>query len=939
MANMYHQGTSKLPACDATPCSNKMNQPSYKAHTPAYERTRGCVCVTCAFNVCDPFDTTVEWISVTPNLGIGDVLAERDFCLFDGMELEVVLNGVPLTLAQADAVILKNDDVLIARIIPAGGGGGGSNPVQIIAMVALVALAVTAPYLAGGAFVKGAVAGELFSGTVTGLGGMLSAGVMVGGSLVMSAVFPPPKLSFGQGLGQNSLEQSSTYSWNAQRNPTAQGGVIPIVQGTVTNITPYQLATYISTDGDKQYFNGLYAVAEGELDDIFDIAIDGNPIENYEHVFVTKRLGSAEQDSIPEFSQVEQESAVGVKLTTAWHTVSLAGTGISRLGIGINAMQGIGYANNKGGLDPITVTVAVEYRQEGASVWQHMATITLQGARRSAMMRYEEYSVARSITPYELRLRIASAPFGDRYISDVYWEYYHEIITDDFHLPHTALFALRALPTESLSGSLPRITCSATRATALLPSSGGEMAARSLANPAYAVLELAYNGRYGVGEPANNIDLRAFELAAQWCEKKALVGGMYIDAAMNFETLAGYWGQLGRFTLERSGTMLTCISDRPQEYPDAAFLVTSADVQQGTFGIDFGNLEDRADGFEITWFDDERGKQTLFSPSAHFWQQNDRPPRVSTLTLYPCRSEKTARIAASYLNRCNQYLTRVCSFTLGANAIGPHLKNGSVVQVAVDLLLNTESALVVSATEQCVTLNRDIHLEANTGYELVLSHCDHMDARTERELIETLPLVPVSSTTTTRTLELATPFRVVPSKESSCAIGFTNRVVRWYRVISMSYASDMTVKLTCLEYDEAIYADEDAPPALNGAGNWVGIAGVMASIITAVEDGLEKKLISLSWRGYALRWRVFYKRVGVDSTWTLAGSTTSPSFVIRNLEVGYVYRITVTATANPMDGKAIEIDFQLGTASGVVQDVVIDTEPVLVVTEPVQAII
>lgn len=911
--------------------------------TDCARRTEGRVCLTTAFDVCSPADVRVEWLPVTPGMGIGDLLERREFVLDDGFDLEIVHNGRVLDIPAADAVVLLPGDAVAARIIPAG-GGGGSNPLQMVAMVALVALSISAPFMIGSIGGTALSTGGFFAGgTLTAAGSALAGGIMIGGSMLMSAVFPAPKPSLGQGLGQNALDQSATYGWQAQRNPTAQGGVIPIVQGTVTDVTPFQLCTYISTDGDKQYFNGLYAVAEGTLDDIFDVKIDGNPASNYDNVRITKRLGTFDQTSIPEFSQVVQESAVGVKLTEEWHTITLSGTGLSKLGIGINAMQGLGYANDSGSLDPVTVTVEVQYCLESSGEWEALATLMLSDARRSAVMKYEEFDVDRVAEPYKLRARRASGPTGDRYISDVYWEYYHEVITDDFHLPGTALFAIWAMPTESLSGSIPKVTCSARRDTAMLPASDGSTVARPLSNPAYAVLDLALNARYGVGELAANVDLHSFELAAEWCERKEIRGGMYIDAAMTFETAAGYWGQAGRFTLERVGVRLTCLSDRPQDFPDAAFLVTSADVQQGTFGMDWGNLEDRADGFEVTWFDDERGKQTLFAPGPFFWKDKDRPPRVSPVTLYPCRDEDTAYRAANYLNRCNQYLTRTCSYTLGCKALGSHLHNGSVVQIAVDLLLNTQSGLVASATDTTVTLNRDVHLEPGKAYEIALSHIDREDTRTGRELVEFVPLVPVEAATTTRTLTLAVPWRHVPSRDCSCAVGPLDRVVRWYRVTSMSHASDMTVKLTCLEYDEAVYTDEGGAPDTDGAGDWESVSGLTASIISAVEDGVEKRLLSLSWRGYAMRWKVFHRRPGVETSWTLAGSTARPSYVVRNLEVGYVYRFAVTATSNPMDGQTVEVDFQLGSASGVVIDVAVGSDPVIVTvngkTENVQAII
>ena len=172
-------------------------------------------------------------------------------------------------------------------------------------------------------------------------------------------------------------------------------------------------------DGDKQYFNGLYAVAEGTLDDIFDVKIDGNPASNYDNVRITKRLGTFAQTSIPEFSQVVQETAVGVKLSESWHTLTLSGTGLSKLGIGINAMQGLGYANDSGSLDPITVTVEVQYCLENSCEWKGLATLTLSDAKRSAVMKYEEFGVERVAEPYKLRARRASGPTGDRYIGSI----------------------------------------------------------------------------------------------------------------------------------------------------------------------------------------------------------------------------------------------------------------------------------------------------------------------------------------------------------------------------------------------------------------------------------------------------------------------------------------------------------------------------------------
>ena len=131
----------------------------------------------------------------------------------------------------------------------------------------------------------------------------------------------------------------------------------------------------------------------------------------------------------------------------------------------------------------------------------------------------------------------------------------------------------------------------------------------------------------------------------------------------------------------------------------------------------------------------------------------------------------------------------------------------------------------------------------------------------------------------------------------------------------------MSVELSCLEYDEAVYEDEGGTPNTDSAGDWPGVSGLSGAIIDAVEDGLSKKVVSLTWRGYAYGWKIFYKRIGIDSTWTYAGSTNSPSYIVRNLEVGYLYRFAVTPTDNPADGQTIDLDYQLDTQSGLISSV------------------
>ena len=70
------------------------------------------------------------------------------------------------------------------------------------------------------------------------------------------------------------------------------------------------------------------------------------------------------------------------------------------------------------------------------------------------------FKVNLSPNKYYLRAKFVSEPsIGSRYGSDCYLEYITEEIGDDFIYPSTALISIRALATDQLSGSSPKISC------------------------------------------------------------------------------------------------------------------------------------------------------------------------------------------------------------------------------------------------------------------------------------------------------------------------------------------------------------------------------------------------------------------------------------------------------------------------------------------------
>lgn len=151
--------------------------------------------------------------------------------------------GQPVLRKDWPGTRLHGDDVAVFVRLPLGGGGGGSNPLQTILMVALVAVSIAAPFLAPESW--GMVTA---AGLVTWKGSLLSAGIMMAGSLIMSQAFSRPT---GMLPAMQAEQASPTYSLNGSGNQARMGQVVPEGFGkmlVVPDVIAQEWAQYINNE-------------------------------------------------------------------------------------------------------------------------------------------------------------------------------------------------------------------------------------------------------------------------------------------------------------------------------------------------------------------------------------------------------------------------------------------------------------------------------------------------------------------------------------------------------------------------------------------------------------------------------------------------------------------------------------------------------------------
>ena len=213
-----------------------------------------------------PVPTLSVQVEMSPPAGL-TVLEYIDRAGIDNYwDVGACINGRVIEVDEYGNVhVLANQELVLATV-PQGGDGK-----EIFSMVALIAIAVAAPYAAA------ALAPSLGITSAIGIS-LLTAGIGLAGSLLLRAIAPTPSVSLGDLSGTNSLV-SPSYSITGIRNAAQPYGVVPKIYGQMRVFPPLVSAPYTRIVGGEQQLRMLFGWY-GECT-ISDIKIGATPIEDY----------------------------------------------------------------------------------------------------------------------------------------------------------------------------------------------------------------------------------------------------------------------------------------------------------------------------------------------------------------------------------------------------------------------------------------------------------------------------------------------------------------------------------------------------------------------------------------------------------------------------------------------------------------------------------
>ena len=642
----------------------------------------------------------------------------------------------------------------------------------------------------------GVGAGIIGSFSVWGRLGISLAISLIGNTLV-NKLAAPPKADLSDS------EQSNTYGWNGMQTVATQGGVLPIVYGTVKTAGT-MLQRHVYSNGKNQYLNVLYCVAEGPLDDITDIKLNSNPIENYSGCAIHKRMGDINQSIISNFNDSYADVSLSYELNAggAWSDYLLPGNATQGIELTISFPAGLYRVNDKGHQKATGVTLQGQYRLKDGE-WKDFGLGRVEDNTNSATYRvYRKTGLPAG--QYEVRVRCTGKDgSGLKYANKVQWIAATQIIPDDFIHPGKALVGLQALATDQLSGSDPNFTCLVTRKHiyAFNPAKNA-YEAKAADNPAWAAYDILHhclrlNGEYVAdGVDHTLIDYYAFEAWASKCEDRGVHFNYLYDSAMKLYDALSYPCRVGRGAILQVGTHFSCVYDYADE-PTQLFTV--ANIKRGSFKEEFQAVDSRANCIEVSFInaekDYERDVLTVYGEDYDRDGMNTQPTQIE---LMGCTSAAEAYKYGKFKLRENHYEIRTVTFDAFVDAIACSI--GDVILVQSDVTSWGIGGRVTAVDGNNVTLDKE-----PDGDETTL-----LTRSSTTDKILTTNITKIDGTVLT--LEETTGI----AAGDIYAVGKSGKEAKKFKVLSIeNNMNEETRTITAIEYYPEIYDDSgDSVPEI-----------------------------------------------------------------------------------------------------------------------------
>ncbi|EER47778.1 phage tail protein/putative Fels-1 prophage host specificity protein [Actinobacillus minor NM305] len=511
--------------------------------------------------------------------------------------------------------------------------------------------------------------------------------------------------------------------------------------------TPYEAP---ESGRSKERVKIVEILSEGEIGGLVDglksVFLDNTPVQaadgsyNFSNVEMEGRLGTQDQDVIPEFNAVEKEVAVGVevkKTTPITRTVTDASVNRIRMKLSVQALF---EQNDQGDTNPTTVDLKI-------TVGTREIPFTFNGKHSNPYSRAIEISGLPAV-PFTIKVeRITADSKSNRLANKTVWASYTEIIDSQFAYPNTAYAGVK-FDSEYFSG-IPTRTYEIYGIKVRVPSNydpvartysglwDGSFKIAYTNNPAWVLMDIVTNKRYGLGDRLGefSVDKWALYQISQYCDQQIPNGfggveprftcNLWITEQRSAYDVLSDLCSIFRAIPVWNGTELTFIMDRPS---DPVWTYTNANVVGGEFSRQYSAMKARHNAIQVEYKD----ASNAYTNTIEYVSDDEAIRKfglnLKKVTAYGCTSRGQAFRTGKWLLETERLETETVTFTVGSEG----LMNipGDIIRVTDNHYAGANiGGRVVAINGRSVTLDREIEVSGNSYLSFINANAKHSNIK------------------------------------------------------------------------------------------------------------------------------------------------------------------------------------------------------------------
>ena len=306
-------------------------------------------------------------INCPAGLTIGELMDEAKVPLDLRGYILPLNHGLPI---RDLAYVTRPGDRITFCVMPQGKGGG-----QILGAIAMIALAVVAPYLGG--LAAGALLGTTTGAAYTFASSAIALGITMIGSLLVSALVPPPSVANTKSDSVASpLQESPTYSVTGQSNQARKYAPIPRIYGRHRFYPNLASTPLIDNEGKTSRITALYDFGYGDIT-VQDLKIGELPFGTIApDVRIHQNQKTPPLQLVSKsvsYDQLQYKLDKDVPVTVRTKDKSISAT------IDLNFPRGLVRYDQSGGRVVATAAFEVYYRKLGDPTWTRVSASQFRG--------------------------------------------------------------------------------------------------------------------------------------------------------------------------------------------------------------------------------------------------------------------------------------------------------------------------------------------------------------------------------------------------------------------------------------------------------------------------------------------------------------------------------------------------------------------------------